>query len=482
MSKKAAVIGAGVGGLSTGARLAKRGYDVDIYEKLDRTGGRAHIIEDKGFKFDTGPSFVLMPDFFKEVFEDCGEDINDFLDLKVLDVSYKIFFADGDTFTVSRDSEKTKRDMERIEPGSSKGFDGFIKYSGDIYKAVKPILSQCLTPSSLMDLSYVKLLPKIHPFSTFWKAAKKFFRSDKLCYAFTFESMFMGVSPFETPAFYSVITYSDHVDKIFHPIGGMYEIPKALEKLAVSKGAKVRCGSEVKSVTAGEKGPVLEVNGKSMEYDIAVINADLPYAQKELLPRTLPKYRYSCSVLLMYMGLSKKVKGLDHHNLFFAKDLNRNIEEIFKTNTVSEDPSFYVHVPTVTDSTIAPEGKDILYTLIPVPNLCVNKTGVKGGEEALRKLVLDKLKDITGENIEELIEVEHRFYPEDFTKRYNILNGATFGLAHDLFQSAFFRPPNYEPSMKNVYYAGASTQPGGGLPVVLASSKAAVSLIEKRNP
>lgn len=477
--KKAAVIGAGVGGLATAARLASRGYGVDVFEKLPECGGRAHIIEDKGFKFDTGPSFVLMPDFFSEVFSYCGEDINDHLDLKVLDTSYKIFFPDGDTLTVSRDSEKTKEDMERIEPGSGKGFDRFIEYAGDIYRAVKPLLYECMTLRSLGNPRYLGLLPKIHPLTTFWKAARRFFRTEKLCYAFTFESMFMGVSPFQTPAFYSVITYSDHVEKIRHPMGGMYRIPKALEQVALKKGARFSYGDEVKGIERSNGRLIINTEKGGSDFDVAVANADLPYTKKELLGERLPDYRYSCSVFLIYLGIRKKVKNLEHHNLFFARDLFRNISDIFKTDTVSEDPSFYVHVPTLTDPALAPEGKDILYVLIPVPNLCVNKDGVKGKDEKLRKLVMDKMSEITGENIEDLVEVEHRFYPEDFIKRYNILNGATFGLSHNLMQSAFFRPPNFEPAMKGLYYAGASTQPGGGLPVVLASSLAAAGLIEK---
>lgn len=477
--KKGAVIGAGVGGLATASRLASRGYDVEVFEKLPECGGRAHMIEDKGFKFDTGPSFVLMPDFFSEVFDDCGEKIEDYLDLKALDTSYKIFFPDGDSFTVSKDSEKTKADMERIEPGSAKGFDGFMRYAGGIYNAVRPLLTECLTPMSLMNLRYISLFPNIHPFSTFWQAASKYFKTSKMRYAFTFESMFMGVSPFETPAFYSVITYADHVQKVYHPMGGMYEIPRALEKMARKKGARLRYSEEVTGVSVKNGGISLETVNGNRQFDFAVANADLPYVKKTLLGKKLPKYRYSCSVYLIYMGISKKLKGLEHHNLFFARDLERNISEIFDTDIISSDPSFYVHVPTVTDGSLAPEGKEILYFLMPVPNLCVNKRGVEGREEALRSMVLDRISGITGEDIESLIETEHRFYPHDFTGRYNILNGATFGLSHNLMQSAFLRPPNYEPAVRNFFYAGASTQPGGGLPVVLASSKAAVNLIER---
>ena len=477
MKNKVSIIGAGVGGLATAARLASRGYDVDVYEKLPRCGGRAHIIEDQGFKFDTGPSFVLMPDFFKEVFDYCGENIKDYLDLKVLDISYRIFYPDGDVFTVYQDSEKTKQEVEKFEQGGAKAFDAFIKETGKLYANVEPLLYKCFTPSHMLHPAYWSLIFKLNPFQSFWRLAKKFFKNDKLCYAFTFEAMFIGVSPFKTPAFYSVITYADHVQKISHPIGGMYQIPLALERLAGKFGAKFHYNCEIKEVQKRDGTLRLKREGGDVETDQVVINADYAYAKSRLLGLRIPQYEYSCSVYLIYLGLSKKLKGLDHHNLFFARDLEKNLEEVFDAHTVSADPSFYVHVPTVTDPSLAPPGKDIVYILIPVPNMEKSGGDFKEYEEGLRNFVIEKINKVTNENLEDLIEVEHRFYPEDFIKRYNINNGATFGLAHSLFQSAFFRPPNFEPKFKNVYFVGASTQPGGGLPPVIASSRIVADLI-----
>lgn len=237
MRGKIAVVGAGVGGLSCAARLAHDGYDVQVFEKLDKCGGRNQLFEDKGFKFDMGPSFVLMPDFFEEVFLYCGENLKDYLNLKVLDVNYKIFYPDGDSFTVFKDSSRTKEELERLEKGSSKNFDRFIKETSRIYRLVKPLLYKCFTPASLVNLSYWPLLLQLRTFESYWSLAGKFFKTDKLRYAFTFEAMFMGVSPFQAPAFYSIISYTDHVQKIAHPMGGMYKIPLALERMAKKFGA-----------------------------------------------------------------------------------------------------------------------------------------------------------------------------------------------------------------------------------------------------
>ena len=481
MSKKVIVVGAGVGGLSIASRLAYRGYDVEVYEKLSECGGRAHMIEDRGFKFDTGPSFVMMPDFFEEAFSYCGQNLKDYLNLQTLDVSYKIFYPDGETFSVYEDSNKTKKELERIEPTSSTSFDKFIEETTRIYKKVKPLLYGCFTPKSMFNSRYWALLGGLRINQSYWQMAKSFFKSDKLCYAFTFEAMFMGVSPFSAPAFYSVISYTDHVQKIRHPMGGMYEIPKALEKMGQKFGVKFHYNAEVKSISQENGSTVLETEKERVKADKVVINADYAYTQNELFKRTLPNYQYSCSVYLIYLGMKSKIKGLEHHNLFFADDLNKNLREIFQDKVVSMDPSFYIHVPTVTDPLLAPPGKDILYILVPVPNLNNCKEKFYEREDDLRKVIFKRINKKLGINVEDSIEVEHKFYPQDFISRYNIKYGATFGLSHNLMQSAFFRPANFDSKFRNIFYVGASTQPGGGLPPVLASARIVADLITNYN-
>jgi phytoene desaturase len=419
-----------------------------------------------------------MPDFFAELFSYCGRNIRNYLDLHILDPSYKIFYADEETFTVHRTSRMTKEELERLELGAGKQFDRFFLETARIYNIVKPLLYKCLTPRSLVDPYYWGLIGRIRAFQSYWNLARKYFESEKLCYAFTFEAMFMGVSPYQAPAFYSIITYTDHVEKIAHPMGGMYQIPLALEKMGKKFGAKFNYNSEVGQVSANGK-VNLRVNGEERSFDKAVFNADYSYTQEELLGRSLPEYKYSCSVYLLYLGLKKKVPGAEHHNLFFAPDLNKNLREIFDDGETSSDVSFYLHVPTVTDTSLAPAGKDIFYLLIPVANLNKAKENILAKEALIRETVFKRINKALGIDLEDLIEVEHKFYPEDFTKRYNIKFGATFGLAHNLMQSAFFRPANFDRKLKNVYFVGASTQPGGGLPVVIASSRIVADLIKK---
>ncbi len=477
MKGKVVVIGAGVGGLATAARLGKQGFNVELYEKLPNCGGRANIIEDSGFKFDTGPSFVLMPDFFREVFDYCGRDLKDYLDLKKLDISYHIFFSNGKRMTVYEDKERTKEEIEKIEPGSSKSYEDFLAESGRIYSHVKNLLYSCFKKKDALKPAYWPLIFRIKALKSYWQLARKYFRSEELAYAFTFESMFIGVSPFTAPAFYSVITYADHVQKIFHPMGGMYQIPKALERMAREFGVKFFYDSEISSITRKNGKILLKSKHNMIETDKVVVNADYAYARSSLLNERLPRYKYSCSVYLLYLGIKKKIKALAHHNLFFASDLKRNLDEIFNMKIFPKDPSFYIHVPTRTDQSLAPKDKDIIYILIPVPNLNGSQQHISMYEESLKETVLDGLKKRLGIDMKDLVEVEHRFYPGDFISRYNIEYGATFGLSHTLYQSAFFRPANYDSRHQGIYFVGASTQPGGGLPPVIASSRIVSDLI-----
>jgi len=483
MAKKTiAVVGAGVGGLATAARLAHDGHTVRVYEKLPEAGGRAHCIVDRGFRFDTGPSFVLMPDFFDELFAYCGTEIGAYLDLRMLPVHYSIFYADGDTLTIFADSTRTELELERMEPGAGRKYRAFLKETKRIYELVKPLMTRSFSPRSMLNPSYWGLLPRLRVFESFWKLACPFFKTDKLRYAFTFESMFLGVSPFDAPAFYSVITYADHVQKIFHPQGGMYTIPQAFESLARKFGAQFRYNEPVERILPRAGRYVLKLAGGSEEADAVVCNADYPYAQRTLLNRQPRRYHYSCSVFLLYLGLKEKVSGLQHHNLFFGPRIRENLYQIFYEDAYPDEPAFYVHVPTVTDPTVAPAGKDILYILIPVPNLEHQPVeAIDEHKQQLRSYVLRRIAEKIGKQaaeLEALIEVEHHFLPGDFISRYNLENGATFGLAHTLFQSAFFRPANQDATLKNMYYAGASTQPGGGLPVVIAGSRIVADLMK----
>lgn len=478
--KKVAVIGAGIGGLATAARLSHRGYEVDVFEKLPHCGGRANIIRRDGFSIDTGPSFVLMPDFFKEVFTDCGVDIKDYLTLQPLDLSYRIVYGDDSELPIYGDHERKKQAFERIEKGAGEGYERFMEELRQLYGVVEPLLYECFSFKKVLNPKYWSLLFKLKVLDTYWKMASKYFKDDRISYALTFQAMFIGVSPFRAPAFYSVITYADHAQKVFHPMGGMYQVPTALERLGREFDARHHYDSPVQNIV-DEGGKVkIQINNETLEFDQVVINADYPYAKEKLLKRKIKKYEYSCSVYLMYVALDRKIEGLDHHCLFLCNDVKKNLDDIFLKGSVSVEPSFYTHVPTVTDPSLAPQGKDFVYILVPVPNFVKNTYNIADHEEQIRNYVFGRIKKRTAVDLRDITLFEEKFLPQDFDSRYNLKYSSTFGLAHSLFQSAFLRPTNFEEEKGNIFYTGASTQPGGGMPPVLASSKIVADLISRK--
>jgi len=481
MSKKIAVIGSGISGLATAVRLSSVGYEVEIFERLSSCGGRNNLLQDNGFKFDMGPSFILMPDFLEEIFSYCGENLKEYLDLKELEVNYKIFYPDIDTFTVYKDTARTKEELEKIERGSSRAYDKFKKEVIRIYNKARPLFYRGLEPQVSKNPYYWFLAYDLKACQTYWQLARKFFKSDKLCYAFTFKSMFIGGSPIETPAFYSGVNYSDLVQKLYYPVGGMYQITSALRKMAEKYKVKFNYETEVNKIKDNQSSLSLAVGDKEIDFDKVVASADYPYVQTELLGRDIPDYGYACSAYLIYLGLKRKIRGFQHHNVFLSKDSDRNQSRIFSGEVLSEDPFFYVDVPTITDLSLAPEGKDLFRILVPVPNLKNPKGNMLGFKEGIRRAVFDKIARFTGLPLDDLIEVEYHFYPQDFIGRYNVKYGSAFGLMHNFKQSTCFRPLNFDPQIKGLYYTGASTQPGGGLPLVLAGSKIVADMISRKN-
>ncbi|HQP10979.1 MAG TPA: phytoene desaturase family protein [Candidatus Omnitrophota bacterium] len=477
--EKIAVVGAGVGGLATAARLASRGFAVDVFEKLPRCGGRANVIVEQGFTIDTGPSFILMPDFFEEVFRDCGADIKDYLTLQPLETSYRIIYGDDADLVMYSDPQRKKEALARLEPGADQAYARYLQELAGMYGQVRPLLYQCFTLKDAFNPKYWSLLFRLKAFQTYWQIAAKYFQSDKIRYALTFQAMFIGVSPFSAPAFYSIITYAEHAQKVFHPMGGMYQVPKALEKLGARLNVNYHYNTEVTKVEDRGAQVRLIAGGREYVYDRVVINADYPYAKETLLGQAPATYNYSCSVYLMYLALNTKVKGLEHHCLFLSPDVRANLDDIFRGHRVPDEPSFYTYVPTVTDPSLAPAGKDIVYILVPVPNFTRGAYAIKEQEEKIREYVFARIKKQTGEDLRRLVLFERKFLPEDLG-RYNLKFASAFGLAHSLFQSAFFRPPNFDGRSKNIYYVGASTQPGGGLPPVLAGSKIVADQISRK--
>ena len=483
--KKVIVVGCGVGGVSVAARLAKAGLDVTVLEKNDFSGGRCSLLHCDGYRFDRGPSFYLMPKTFEETFDDLDEDITDWLDLRKCPTNYIVHYHDGQTLELSTDLTRMRSELERYEPGSFEHYLRFMKEAHVHYDtSVNMVLKQNF--ESIWQLLTIENLIKafqLHILNKVYSRACKYFRTDRLRRAFTFQSMYMGMSPFDAPATYNLLQYTELAEGIWYPIGGFNKVVQALESIAKKHGAQFKYGCCVKRiVTEGGKTTGCELaDGTTLDADIVVCNADLLYAYQNLLPdstygKSLDDKNLTSSSISFYWGLSRKVESLNAHNIFLAEHYKESFDDIFKNLSLPKDPSFYVNVPSRIDATAAPEGKDAMVVLVPVGHIS-DRHGVQDWAELIaraRSFVIEtlsrQLPDVGGD-FESLIASEQLTTPRDWRNDFNLFKGSILGLSHDILQVLWFRPGTRHAEYKNLYFVGASTQPGTGVPIVLCGAK-----------
>lgn len=481
--KEIIIVGGGIGGLCTAARLLKEGYQVTLLEKEDRVGGRANRIEKDGYIFDMGPTLLMMTDVLYETFKYCDKDFNDYIELIQLEPNYQVAYADKTKITMSSNLPRLATELAKIDP---KAPEQFYRFFGDVaamYRISRDgfidknfdRLTDFINPKSGMELVRKRGLSKLYNF------VSHYFTDDRLRQLFSFQSMYLGVSPHEAAAVYSMVSYMETGLGIWYPKGGMYSLSLALEKLVKDMGGKIKVSTSVERILVEDRvanGVVLN-GGEQVKADIVIANADLVYANKELIdssyrpsmPDTkLDEYKQASSALLFYWGVNDECKNMLHHNVFLCKDFKNNLDEIFHQRVLPSDPSFYTYIPTKTDPSLAPKGRQVFYVLVPVPNLQADVDWKKGIPK-LRSQVLGRLKTEYGLDIKNKIESEIVFTPQDFKTKFNLHNGSAFGLSHHFFQSGYFRPHNKSKDISNLYFVGASTYPGGGIPMVTLSAK-----------
>ena len=478
--RRVVVVGAGVGGLAAAARLARAGFDVQVVEKTDGPGGRCNQLRVSGFTWDIGPTIVLMPEVFEETFRALRRRIEDYLTLSRCEPNYRVHFRDGSDITFTSELCAMGRELERVEPGSYARYLAFLAQGRVQYRTSLDHLvgrnyagiSDYLSPRVLARILQVRAHRRMY------SDVSRFFRDDRLRAAMTFQTMYLGVSPFESPAVYGLLPFTELGVGIWFPKGGLYAIPLALERVAREEGVRLRYGAPVERIlTEGGRATGVRLEGgEVLEADAVLCNADLPYAYEKLLdPKatTLKRrasLRYTSSGYMLYLGLRRRYPGLHHHNVVFGHDYRGSFEDIFQRFRVPEDPSFYVNVPTRTDPSLAPEGKDALYVLVPVPR---QHPGLDWEVEGprVRAKVFARLAELGYPDLEKDIEVERVFTPDDWARTFNLAYGSAFGLAQNFLQIGPFRPSNQDPRVRNLFFVGASTQPGTGLPTVLISAR-----------
>ncbi len=487
MAKKVIVIGSGFAGLSAATSLAQAGYEVTILEKNSVPGGRARQFVAEGFTFDMGPSWYWMPDVFEQYFAQFGKKPADYYDLVRLDPSYSIIFGKDDVMNVPAHLDDLYALFERYEPGSSANLKKFLaeaeyKYRVGMSEFVhKPSLSIL----EFADWRIVASLFRLQMFSSISNSVRKLFKNEQLIQMLEFPVLFLGATPENTPAMYSLMNHADLALGTWYPMGGMFKIIEGMVRLAEEQGVQIRLNENVQSIYV-PNGHATKVITQNAEYeaDVVVGGADYHHVEQQLLPEHSRQYNekywdkrvMAPSSLLFYLGVNKKLDNMHHHNLFFDTDFKQHAIEIYDQPQWPSNPLFYVCAPSVTDASVAPAGCENLFILIPLaPDL--------EDSEALRaqyfEVVMTRLENLTGQEIRKHIVYQRSFAHNDFKQDYNAYKGNAYGLANTLLQTAFLKPRLRSRKVSNLFYTGQLTTPGPGMPPSLISGQVVAKEIAK---
>ncbi|VVC39975.1 Amine oxidase,Carotenoid/retinoid oxidoreductase,FAD/NAD(P)-binding domain [Cinara cedri] len=489
--RKVIIIGAGVGGTATAARLSKKGFQVEVYEKNSYNGGRCSLIHHNGYRFDQGPSLYLMPKIFEETFQDLGEDIKDHIELLQCETNYKIYFHDGLKFENSCNLSKLQRSIEQFEGEGEDTllrFYDFMKETHVHYHESKKLALQTDFQNwyDLVNIKHIPSVLKLHLHNSVYTRASKYFKSKYMRMAFTFQTMYMGMSPYDGVGAYNLLQYTEIAEGIWYPKGGFNKVLQSFENIAVKYGAKFNYNSDVEEIIVDDKGVAKGIkfkNGDVVNSDIIICNADLVYAYNKLLPKTpyaekLGNKKLTSSSISFYWSMNQVIPQLNVHNIFLAEHFKPSFDQIFEDHTLPDSPSFYVNVPSRIDPTAAPEGKDSVVVLVPVghisnnPDIDFDKL-IKRAREQVVDIIEKQLKI---SNFNSMIDHEFVNDPRSWQSEFNLWKGSALGLSHTFFQVIYFRPSLKCKIFDNLYFVGASVQPGTGVPIVLCGAK----LLEKQ--
>jgi phytoene desaturase len=486
----AIVIGAGIGGIATATHLAKQGLNVTVIEKNNRPGGRCDRFKKSGHHFDTGPTLFVMPLVYKAEFAALGAPMHEMLDLQRVDPTYHLIFDDNSRLNLTSDMKRMQEQLNSMEAGS---FQGFLRYLDEGHRhyhlAIEKLVNRDFRKAvDFFSPGNLPLLYQLKPLAKHYDNMANYFDNPRLKAAFTFQDMYMGLSPFEAPATFSMMQYTEMAHGVWYPKGGMYRIVEALMDIARAAGVEFEFGTAVEQIVLkGSRATGVELeDGRCRKADAIVANADLPYVYQNLLPpdgmvQKMKRKRYSCSTISFFWGVDKPFAELPPHMLFLADDYRGNFNSIINELTLPQNPSLYIHAPARLDASMAPPGEDTLIAIVPVGHL--DESGEQDWRQIrdqARQAVFDRLAKLGIQDLEEHLKFEVNYIPPSWRKRYNLVKGATHGLGHTLTQLGYMRPHNRHAKYHNLFFVGASTHPGTGAPTALVSGRlTAARLLEE---
>jgi phytoene desaturase len=486
MTKDILIIGAGPGGLASAILLAAAGLKVKVLERLPTVGGRTSSIEADGFRFDLGPTFFLYPRVLEEIFAAGGTSLRREVEMVRLDPQYRILFGSGGKIDATPDIARMEQQIAAIAPDDAPGFRRFMAENRDKLERMAPCLeSPFLGWQDLLNTRLLKMLPMLRPHQSVDTYLGRFFRDPRVRLAFSFQSKYLGMSPFRCPSLFSILSFLEYEYGVFHPIGGCSAVTAAMARVAERLGVEIRTDAPVEQVLFEGRRAVGVRTAAGVERAGAIVmNADFARAMQRLVPdrlrrrwsdRKIARKKFSCSTFMMYLGVEGEF-DLPHHSIHIAADYARNLDEIERQHLLSDDPSFYVQNACVTDPTLAPRGMSALYVLAPVTHQHPNVDWSRE-RERFRAMMLRQIAKAGFTDVERRIRFERIVTPDDWDAKYEIHRGATFNLAHSLDQMLHLRPHNRFEDVDGIYLVGGGTHPGSGLPVIFESARISTRLL-----
>jgi len=476
------IVGAGPGGLAAALLLRRAGLRVKIVERMRRVGGRCSAIEERGFRFDLGPTFFLYPRVLEGIFRVIDRNLFDEIPMVRLDPQYRVLFGtNGGKLDCTPDLGRMAAEVSKLNPADGENVRRFILDNRVKLESFRPVLESPFHGwKDLLSWELLKLLPMLRPWASVDGELRRYFRDPRTRLAFSFQAKYLGMSPFNCPSLFSILSYLEYDFGVWHPYGGCAAVSEGMARIAEEMGVEIELDEHVEEILfEGKKAVGVRTASGEHLADALVLNSDFANTMTKLVPdhlrrrwtdAKLAKKRYSCSTFMLYLGIDGVCEHLPHHTIYTSGDYLGNLDDIEKKNRLSDDPSFYVQNATPTDASLAPPGMSTLYLLAPVTHQHANVEWASQ-KRGFRDRLLGQLSKLGIDGIEKRIRFEKVLTPANWEYDYEVHKGATFNLAHNLKQMLHLRPRNRFEDLEGVYLVGGGTHPGSGLPVIYESAR-----------